>query len=185
MQMNKEVEKMEAPKKILLAGNSIESLVNGEGLRYVIFGQICKHNCLGCFNPSTHSPQGGAWVEIDSLLSKILHHPLIDGVTFSGGDPFEQAEAFYTLAKEIKSTPLSLWCYTGYTFEHLLKKDNPHWNHLLSKVDVLVDGPFIQALHAPHLSFRGSSNQRIIDVQKSLLTGQIELYELKTASYKK
>jgi len=157
-------------KKILLASKPIESLVNGEGFRYVIFAQICKHHCKGCFNPSTHSSDGGKWVEIEPIIQKIRSHPLIDGVTFSGGDPFEQPEAFYEIGKAVQSAGLSLWCYTGYTFEYILShlEKRQGWKDLLSTLDVLVDGPFIEELADPNLLFRGSSNQRILDIRKSL-----------------
>lgn len=164
-------------KKIRLSGMLSESLVNGEGLRYVIFAQICKHNCPGCFNPDTHSETGGTWFDLDDVLHTILKNPLIDGVTFSGGDPLEQADKFSYLAKQLKEAGLNIWCYTGYTYESILENLNKKvgLKELISCIDVLVDGRFEQDKKDPNLKFRGSTNQRIIDVPKSLLENKVIL----------
>lgn len=152
--------------KIRLSGIIDSSIKNGEGIRKVIFAQGCKHNCNGCFNPETHDLNGGNEYDTDSILDIIKSDFIIDGVTFSGGDPFEQAEAFYHIAKEIDN----VWCYTGYTIEYILDnaKNHPYWKNLLEEIDYLVDGKFEIDRKDPLLEYRGSSNQRIIDVQKYL-----------------
>ena len=145
-------------------------LVNGPGLRRVFFAQGCIHNCKGCFNPDTHSFDGGELNNIDKLVEDVKQNPMLKGVTFSGGDPFEQAEEFAYMAKELKELGINIWCYTGYTFEYILnkKKDNRSWEKLLKYIDVLVDGRFEENKKDSSLKFRGSSNQRIIDIKKSL-----------------
>lgn len=155
---------------VRLAGIAYESLVNGPGLRRVFFAQGCKHNCKGCFNPSTHDFQGGELKDIDELVDDIKKNPMIKGITFSGGDPFEQAEEFSIIAEKVKELGLNIWCYTGYTFEHILKSMNNenNWSSLLYNIDVLVDGKFDEKKRDPKVKFRGSSNQRIIDVKKSI-----------------
>lgn len=159
---------------IRLSGYLPNSLVNGEGLRAVVFAQGCRHNCKGCFNQHTHSMCGGELFDIVALASQI-NHDIFDGVTFSGGDPFEQALAFKCLAERVLTT--NIWAYTGYTYEELLS-GTKHQVELLRRLKVLVDGKFVEELKDPTLKYRGSSNQRIIDVQKSLKLGEVVLYEL-------
>lgn len=163
--------------QVLLAGILPESLVNGTGLRRVLFAQICKHNCPGCFNPDTHSELGGEWFNIDTLIQNIQTSPLISGVTFSGGDPFEQANQFAHIAQAVRTPNFDIWCYTGYTYEYILEHQTTQlgWQDLLHNIDILVDGPFIQSQHDPNLKYRGSSNQRIINVPQSLKLGKIIL----------
>ena len=131
-------------KTVRLAGIAYESLVNGPGIRRVFFAQGCKHNCKGCFNPETHSFDKGIVLEIDKLIKDVLENPMITGVTFSGGDPIEQAHSFSYMAKILKNKGLNIWCYTGYTFEKLLDKmkENKDIRELLNNIDVLVDGKF-------------------------------------------
>ena len=157
-------------KDIRLAGIAYESLVNGTGIRRVIFAQGCKHNCAGCFNPETHDLLGGDVFDMDFLLEEIKSNPILTGVTFSGGDPFEQGEKFAYLAKEIKGNDLNIWCYSGYTFEYILehRDERDGWHELLEYIDVLIDGKFVESLEEEGLKFRGSCNQRIIDVKESL-----------------
>lgn len=165
-------------KKIRLAGIAYESLVNGPGLRRVFFSQGCKHNCKGCFNPETHDFNSGKELDMDELIKDVEDNPMIQGVTFSGGDPFERAEEFSYMAKEFKKINKSVWCFTGYTYEYIL--ENIHsksgWNELINSIDVLIDGPFMEELKEEGLKFRGSSNQRIIDVKKSLSSKGIVLW---------
>ena len=152
-----------------------ESIVDGPGFRYVIFSQGCKHHCKECFNPSTHDFKGGYLKDIDEILNEIKsNEELLRGVTFSGGDPFEQTKEFTELAKRIRqlNNNLDIWSYTGYTFEQIIK--DPDKLNLLKQLDVLVDGRFDINLKDETLFFRGSSNQRIIDVQKSLKNNVIE-----------
>lgn len=160
---------------IRLSGIIYESLVNGPGMRRVFFSQGCTHNCEGCFNKHTHSFTGGELFDIIELVKDVEENPIITGITFSGGDPFEQSENFAEFALELKKLNLNIWCYTGYTFEyiqqHLIEKSS--WEKLLYNIDVLVDGPFIKELKDTRLKFRGSSNQRIIDVKESLKLNKI------------
>lgn len=160
-------------KKIRLAGMIYESLSNGPGLRRVLFSQGCRHNCKHCFNPHTHSFQGGELIDMDVIVEDIVNNPMLRGVTFSGGDPLEQAEKFSYIAKKVKDKGKSVWVYTGYTFEEILKRGNEHssWKKLLEYSDVLVDGKFDIDKKDEKLKFRGSKNQRIIDIKNSLITG--------------
>lgn len=132
--------------------------VDGPGLRTSIYFAGCDHCCPGCHNPSTWDFNAGRDFDIDELMSRILDNDF--NVTFSGGDPLYQIEALTKLARRIKSAGKTIWCYTGFIYEDLLG-DNKY-SELLSLIDVLVDGPYIQSLRDPDLPFRGSSNQRII-----------------------
>jgi anaerobic ribonucleoside-triphosphate reductase activating protein len=152
--------------KIRLAGIIENSINNGEGIRKVIFAQGCKHHCKGCFNPSTHDFNGGYECDTDKIIERINNDYMIDGVTFSGGDPFEQAEAFAEIAKNI-NPELNIWCYTGYTLQEIIDKANekPEWVDLLTHIDVLVDGKFEEDKKDRNLKFKGSSNQNIIQLR--------------------
>jgi anaerobic ribonucleoside-triphosphate reductase activating protein len=162
---------------VRLAGIAYESLVNGPGIRRVLFAQGCKHNCKGCFNPDTHSFNGGEVHNIDEIVDDIKRNPLLRGVTFSGGDPLEQADKFAQIAAKVKEAGLSVWSYTGYTFEYILEHQHQRkgWSDLLKHIDVLVDGKFIEEKKSEFVKYRGSSNQRIIDVQGSLNSGKVIL----------
>lgn len=162
-------------KNIRLSGIAYESLVNGPGMRRVFFAQGCRHNCKGCFNPDTHDFNGGESCNMDELIQAVLENPMLRGVTFSGGDPWEQAEKFAYMAKVFKKNNLNVWCYTGYTYEYILEYQTEiqGWNELLNNIDVLVDGRFEEENMQEGLKFRGSSNQRIIDVQESIKQGEI------------
>lgn len=157
--------------KIRLAGIILESLGNGEGLRRVLFAQGCRHNCKNCFNPHTHPFEGGELLLIDELIEDIVSNPMLRGVTFSGGDPFEQADKFACIAEAVRKKGKDVWAYTGYTFEYIVEHQNERigWSSLLNQTDILVDGRFEEEKYRPDLKFRGSSNQRIIDVKKSLI----------------
>ncbi|MGG5463180.1 anaerobic ribonucleoside-triphosphate reductase activating protein [Clostridium sp. B9] len=162
-------------KSIRLSGIAYESLVNGPGIRRVFFAQGCNHNCRGCFNPDTHDFMGGEEMDMDLLIKDLSENPFIDGVTFSGGDPLEQSVKFLYLAKESKKLGLNVWSYTGYRFEYLLENANEEnkWKEYLENIDVLVDGKFEINNKQDGLRFRGSTNQRIIDVKKSLEEGMV------------
>lgn len=160
--------------KIRLAGElQSDSIVDGEGLRTVIWTQGCSHNCLGCHNPETHAFNGGFEIEVEELKEKIKNVKYQDGVTLSGGDPFFQIPACLEIAKYCHSLGMNVWCYTGYTFEQLLllSKKNTKIIDFLSQIDVLIDGRFDLSKKSLNVRFRGSTNQRIIDVKKSLELG--------------
>ena len=163
--------------KIRLAGIAQNSLVNGTGLRKVFFSQGCTHKCKECFSPFTWDFKGGKLIDIDELVKQVKDEYYLDGVTFSGGDPFQQADKFAILAKELKKMNINIWCYTGYTWEELmeLSKTDNNVKELVNNCDVIVDGPYIPKKHNPNLKFKGSSNQRIIDVKLSLQQGKINI----------
>lgn len=175
--------------KIRLATNEIQrdSIVDGEGIRSVIWTQGCIHNCKGCHNPETHSFQEGIFVEVDLIKEKINSLEGQDGITFSGGDPMEQPVACAEIAKYSKKLGLNIWCYTGYTFEELLAKSKhiPAIKDFLNNIDVLVDGKFILEEKSYDVVFRGSKNQRLIDVKLSLEKNEtIEVSKYKSSNKK-
>ncbi len=159
--------------KLKLSGIVNDSVVDGPGLRYTIFTQGCPHHCLGCHNPQTHSFKGGKKAKIKNIKREIKANPLLSGVTFSGGEPFVQAKALLRLAKFVKSLGLELAAYSGFTFEQLLLI--PPARELLNYIDILIDGRFILEKKSLDLKFKGSSNQRIIDVPSSLKEGRVVL----------
>ncbi|HEY5586908.1 MAG TPA: anaerobic ribonucleoside-triphosphate reductase activating protein [Ruminiclostridium sp.] len=163
--------------QIRVAGIINESIADGPGIRMVIFSQGCQHNCRGCHNPHTHSFEGGELVEIDKILNDLKKNSLLDGVTLSGGDPFEQAEKFAVLASEVKKIGMNVITYTGYTYEQLVgySSERKGYKDLLENTDMLVDGPFIMGERNLLLKFRGSNNQRIIDVPNSIKNHKVEL----------
>lgn len=148
-----------------IAGVVRESVVDGPGLRYVIFAQGCPHRCPGCHNPETWDPAGGYDVAAEELLADITRNPLLRGVTFSGGEPFLQGGAFAALARALRARGYDIVTYTGYVYEDLLVMDDPRVKALLAVTDILIDGPFILAEKDLTLPFRGSRNQRIIDLR--------------------
>ena len=151
-----------------------DTTVDGPGFRTSIYCAGCQHHCPGCHNPQSWDMQGGRDVALEEVLCTILDDPFAD-VTFSGGDPMYQAEAFTELARQIKAqSRKTIWCYTGFTFEQLVV--NPCTRALLEQLDVLVDGRFVGELRDEDLLYRGSSNQRLIDVPKSLAEGQVVLW---------
>jgi anaerobic ribonucleoside-triphosphate reductase activating protein len=166
--------------RLRIAGIEPESFVDGPGIRMTIFTQGCHHNCPGCQNPQTHDFNGGHYIEIEEILDMIEENPLLDGITFSGGDPMDQAAALIPLAREIKERGMNLVIFTGYTYERLMEltHERPEMFELLTFADILIDGPFILAKRSLELKFRGSSNQRIIDVQESLSQGHVVLQQI-------
>lgn len=153
-----------------------DSIVDGKGLRFTLFTQGCPHLCEGCHNPQTHDFQGGREMSVDEIVSIILKNPLTDGVTFSGGEPFCQAADCAEIARRVKEKGLDIWAYSGWTFDQLLR-GTPEQQELLRLCDVLVDGPFILSQRSLTLKWKGSANQRVIDVPKSLEAGQVILFE--------
>ena len=162
---------MDALKDITLrvAGIIEESIVDGPGLRFVLFLQGCRMHCKGCQNPQTWDFEGGTLVSAQEILERMQGDPLVHGITFSGGEPFEQAEALAPLAAELKHRGYHLMAFSGYTFEQLLQKDG--CRELLSLLDLLVDGPFVEEQKSLELRFRGSRNQRILNMAASREAG--------------
>lgn len=160
-----------------VAGFVKESTVDGPGFRYVIFTQGCPHHCKGCHNPDTHDFNGGTLVNINEIAMDINKNPLLKGVTLSGGDPFMQAKVLSNLLKKI-DIRLSVITYTGFEYEYLIKNasDKNGYLDLLEMTDVLIDSKFEESLKTDELPYRGSSNQRAIDVKKSLESNTICLY---------
>lgn len=156
--------------KLRLAGVIKESIVDGPGIRFTVFVQGCPHKCRGCHNPQTHDYAGGYDSSVERIIEEIKKNPILQGVTLSGGEPFEQAEALTELAKQAHEMGLNIVTYTGYTFERLVEgfNDNPGWKSLLGETDYLIDGPFILEQKSLMLHFRGSKNQRILNVKESL-----------------
>ena len=158
--------------QIRIAGLVPESFVDGDGIRFAIFMQGCLRNCAGCQNPETHSLDGGRLMDTDEIISEIKKNPLLDGITLTGGEPLLQLDAANELAQAAKIFGLSVWLYTGYTFEEL----PPEAATLLENVDVIIDGAFIESQRDLDLQFRGSRNQRIIDVKKTCAQNKIVLW---------
>lgn len=167
--------------KIKLATTDIQrdSIVDGEGIRSVIWTQGCAHKCKGCHNPETHSFSEGYSIDIELIMDKIKTLEGQDGITFSGGDPMYQPEPCAIIAKFCHKLNLNVWCYTGFTYEELIKisKINKNILKFLEEIDVLVDGKFIIGQKSFDVKFRGSKNQRVIDVAKSLKEGKICIKE--------
>ena len=154
-----------------LAGIAGDSIVDGPGIRTTIFTQGCPHHCKGCHNPETWAFGCGTPMEAERVLEIVKSNPLCRGVTFSGGEPFAQAEGFLHLAKALKEKGYEVASYSGYTFEQLLRGTDTQ-RKLLENIDILIDGPFLQKEKSLELAFRGSTNQRILDVPKSLAAGE-------------
>lgn len=154
-----------------------DSIVDGPGFRFVCFVQGCPHHCPGCHNPDSHDPNGGTMMTTDEVIKKMLSNPLTDGLTLSGGEPFAQAADCLAIAKAAHKHGLNVWGYSGWTFDHLLSSGTEEQKALLKELDVLVDGPFLLAERSLNLAWRGSKNQRVIDVQASLAAGEVVLRE--------
>ena len=175
--------------EIRIYGEVPDSIVDGPGLRYSVFVQGCSHGCPGCHNPESHAPDGGTLSTVDEVFARIRANGLVHDVTLSGGDPFEQAEACAELAERLKAEGYGVWAYTGYLYEDLAARaaacdrcqspvtDSEAIARLLAAIDVLVDGPFVEALQSYTLKWRGSSNQRLIDMAKTRAAGEIVLWE--------
>ncbi|MBQ8335933.1 MAG: anaerobic ribonucleoside-triphosphate reductase activating protein [Bacteroidaceae bacterium] len=153
-----------------------DTTVDGPGFRTTVYCAGCPNRCPGCHNPQSWDIENGHEADVEDILEKILSDPFAD-VTFSGGDPMFQPQGFRELAKAVKEkSAKNIWCYTGYLFEDLLKM--PQQRELLEYVDVLVDGRFVEALKDETLRFRGSGNQRIIDVRASLESGSTVVMDI-------
>ena len=154
-----------------LSGIVTDSIVDGPGIRVTVFCQGCPHHCPGCHNPETWDFGCGTDMEEETILRIVRSNPLCRGVTFSGGEPFAQAAGYARLAKLLKENGYEVASYSGYTFEELLE-GSPDQQALLNWLDVLIDGPFLQDQKSLEVAFRGSRNQRILDVPKSLAAGR-------------
>ena len=154
-----------------LAGIVSDSIVDGPGIRTAIFAQGCPHHCKGCHNPETWEFGCGTLIPVEAVVEIVRSNPLCRGVTFSGGEPFAQAAEFAELAALLKEKGYEVASYSGYTFEQLLEGTEDQ-KLLLGTIDILIDGPFIQSQKSLELAFRGSRNQRILDVRKSLMEGK-------------
>lgn len=166
--------------KIKVAGIVEESIVDGPGIRFVIFVQGCNHKCEGCHNSHTQDFNGGEYTSVSSLVDRIQENPLLDGVTFSGGEPFEQAQVMSKLAKRLKDLDYHIITYSGFTYEDIEQrgKSDTSWLELLENTDILIDGRFEMPRRNLKLNFRGSENQRIIDVKTTKKDKKITFIEL-------
>lgn len=156
-----------------------ESIVDGPGIRFVLFVQGCPHHCPGCHNSQTHDPAGGSWVEPERILAELDQNPLLKGLTLSGGEPIEQAERLLPLCDGALQRGKDIVLFTGYTFEELLEigRTRPAVTELLSKCSLLIDGRFIESERDLSLRFAGSRNQRLLDPAASLREGRAVLFE--------
>ena len=157
-----------------LSGIVHDSIVDGPGIRTTFFCQGCPHHCEGCHNPETWDFGCGTQVPVEDLVDVVKSNPLCRGVTFSGGEPFAQAGGFAKLAKLLKAEGYEVASYSGYTFEELLAGSDDQ-KALLASIDILIDGPFVLAERSLEIAFRGSRNQRILDVPRSLAAGKAVL----------
>lgn len=153
--------------RLRLSGIVEESIVDGPGLRLVLFTQGCPHACKGCHNPETHDREGGFFCDVEEILAQYDENPLLSGITFSGGEPFLQAGALCAVAEKVRARGGDVVTYTGYVYEALLARTErgrePDMARLLELTDLLIDGPYVEALRDLELPFRGSSNQRLLD----------------------
>jgi len=157
-----------------------DSIVDGPGFRLAIFSQGCSRQCPGCHNPDSQPYDGGSLSSVSELMAQVAANPLLSGVTLTGGEPFDQAAALLSFAQRLRTEKpnLSIWAYSGYLYDELLAAiPSKAARDLLGLVDVLVDGPFIEEQRSLELKWRGSANQRLIDVQASLSTNQIILLD--------
>ncbi len=160
-----------------LAGFEPESIVDGPGYRFAIFVQGCPHACPECHNPETHDFEGGKLVDTAEIIAHMGKNPLVSGLTLSGGEPMLKAAELCEIAVAAKARGMNIWCYTGYTLEELDAANDPAQQRLLGLIDVLVDGPYLASRRSLDLPFRGSANQRLIDVKKTREAGSIALYD--------
>lgn len=160
--------------RLKIAGIVNDSIVDGPGLRLTVFAQGCYHGCPGCHNPNTHDPVGGYYMAVDEIIETAQKNPLLSGLTLSGGEPFLQADVMCELAKKARKSGLNVIAYTGYLWEELMEDEGR--KRLLLELDYLVDGPFEKDKRTLDMPFVGSSNQRVIDVKKSLETGEPVLH---------
>ncbi len=161
-----------------IAGVATESVVDGPGIRSAIFFQGCPHACPGCHNPDTWRFDGGKEISLTELIRLLDLNPLVTGVTFSGGEPFQQAPVVAILGNYLRKLGLNIWVYTGFTWDFLMANlDRAGYKELIGVAEVLIDGPFVQEQRDLSLLFRGSTNQRLIKVAESMASGSIVLWQ--------
>ncbi|RKJ39468.1 anaerobic ribonucleoside-triphosphate reductase activating protein [Acutalibacter sp. 1XD8-33] len=160
-----------------IAGIVEESIVDGPGIRYVVFTQGCPHHCPGCHNPETHSFSGGHFISVEDIFTQFQQDALLKGITFSGGEPFCQPEPLVELAKLVHGMGKDVAVFTGYTYEELIKMEDPAIRVLLDETDLLIDGPYLEDLRNLELRFRGSENQRLIDMNATRTARSVMLWE--------
>jgi len=180
LNINKKIKGSGYMKLRLASELTYDSIVDGPGLRMVIWTQGCIHNCYKCHNPQTHKLEGGIMVDTDYVIKEVKKLKLHKGITLSGGEPFLQPKSLSLIAKSAQLENLDVWCYTGFEFEYLINKENPLYmqnKNLLQYIDILVDGKFVYEKKDVTLKFRGSSNQRVIDVKRSQEVNQVILKE--------
>ena len=159
---------------IRIAGITQDSIVDGPGIRLTVFTQGCPRHCKGCHNPATWDFDGGRLIDTDEIIAMMEANPLLDGITLSGGEPLRQSVACMELARAAYELGLSVWCYTGYELDTVLSAyAGAAGRGLLDYIDVLVDGPYIESQRTLELPWRGSRNQRLIDVQASIREGHV------------
>lgn len=158
-----------------ISGFAPNSVTDGPGLRFAVFCQGCSHDCPGCHNPETQPFGTGDKYSREDIRQMIKKDPLVKGVTFSGGEPFDQRSGFLELAKILKKDGYEIAAYTGYTFEQLRRDKRDDKYRLLGYIDTLIDGPFILEQRSLEAGFKGSLNQRVINLPRSLEKGQVVL----------
>lgn len=164
--------------ELRVCGIESESIVDGKGIRFVVFVQGCPHHCKGCHNPQSHPFEGGTVMQIQDIFRRIRENPLLKGVTFSGGEPFCQPEPLTELARMVHEIGLDVTTYTGYRYENLVNMHRAEVDELLEQSDVLVDGPFILKQKDLTLRFRGSRNQRVINLKETRRMNELILENL-------
>mgnify|MGYP000621010532 CR=1 FL=1 len=164
--------------ELMIAGVVKESIVDGKGIRYTVFTQGCPHHCPGCHNPQTHPFEGGKRTTPQELFEDFQKNPMLKGITFSGGEPFCQPAPLAELARLVHGAGKDVTVFTGYLYEQLVDKHDPDVDALLAETDVLIDGPFVEAQKNLELAFRGSENQRVIDLKKTRESGNVVLLDL-------
>ena len=162
--------------ELRIAGTIPESITDGPGFRYVIFTQGCPHHCPGCHNPQTHPFEGGEVADVEKILAEIAEDPLLAGVTLSGGEPFCQAAALLPIARAVKAMGKTVMAYSGWTYTqlHNLAEKDEAVGELLALCDILVDGPFIEAERDLTLLYRGSRNQRVLELNQGHIVREMQ-----------
>ncbi len=163
--------------ELQIAGIAAESIVDGPGIRYTVFVQGCPHRCPGCHNPQTHPFQGGRAMDTAEIFAGFQSDPILKGITFSGGEPFCQPGPLAELAKRVHAVGKDVATFTGYTYEQLAVMEDPQVQALLAETDLLIDGPFLEGQKNLELAFRGSENQRLLDMAATRQAGRPVLWE--------